>query len=113
VELAILLYTVPLLLTAGSLLAVVVYRRRWVAERREASRLVAERSEVKWQAGRWDAGNAGRLYVPNVGEDTAHEVSVVARDMHDTVALKVDQVPPYQPGDDRSPEPCCVEFSLK
>lgn len=103
-----LVFLVPVLV-AVLWLAVVIYGRRF----RIAAPLAADRSVVEWQAGRWDKGNAGRLYVANVGEHAAHEVSLVAADRHDKVALKIDRVPPYQPGGDQSPEPCYVEFSLR
>jgi len=104
----VLVFLVPVLV-AVLWLGVLVYGRRL----RTAAPLEANLSVVEWQAGRWDKGNAGRLYVANVGEHAAHEVSLVASDSHDKVALEVDRVPPYQPGNDLSPQPCYVEFSLK
>jgi hypothetical protein len=59
-----------------------------------ANALANERSVVKWQAGRQDKSNAGWLYVANIGEDTAYEVSLIAWDGHERVSVKADTVPP-------------------
>ena len=108
-----LVFSMSLLVVALLWLVVIVYGRRPRAAPRQANALAVDHPVVEWQAGRWDKGNAGRLFVANVGDDTAHEVSLVASDRHDKVALKVDRIPPYQPGDEQLPEPCYVEFSLK
>jgi hypothetical protein len=94
-----LLFIVSLLIVGVLWLAVILYGRRTRGAAREADASAADRSVIEWQAGRWDKGNAGRLYVANVGDGNAHVVGLVASDRHDTVALKVDRVPPYHPAD--------------
>lgn len=50
------------------------------------------RPGVSWQAGRWDT-DSRHAYVANVGDDTAHEVSVTA---FDQVVGTAQSVPPYR-----------------
>jgi hypothetical protein len=105
---------ITVLLAGGTLVAAIVYGRRNVKLADDSNQLARERSVVRWQAGRWDTANAGRLYVANVGEDTAHTVKIVASDGHDTVTREADRVPPYRPDDDPSSEPrCYLDFVLE
>jgi hypothetical protein len=108
------LTVITALLGGGTLWAAIVYGRRNAKLAHESNQLARERSVVRWQAGRWDKANAGRLYVANVGEDTAHAVTVVASDGHDTVTREADRVPPYRPDDDALSEPpCYLDFLLE
>lgn len=50
------------------------------------------RPGVSWQAGRWDT-DYRHAYVANVGDDTAHEVSVT---VFDQVVGAAQSVPPYR-----------------
>jgi len=95
------LTVITALLAAGSLGAVIVYGRRnadlaaqAVEKTKAGNELARERSIVNWQAGRQDNAIAGWLYVANIGEDTAHDVTVLAWDGHDRVTVKADKVPP-------------------
>jgi hypothetical protein len=68
------------------------------------------RPEVSWQAGRWDT-DPRHAYVANVGDDTAYEVSVTARDR---VIGRAPSVPPYRADrlSSSSEPPCYVNFCV-
>jgi hypothetical protein len=65
---------------------------------------------VSWQAGRWDT-DPRHAYVANVGDDTAYEVSVTARDR---VIGRAPSVPPYRADrlSSSSEPPCYVNFCV-
>ncbi|MEE6140416.1 hypothetical protein SKC41_29400 [Mycobacterium sp. 050128] len=84
----------------------VVYQRR--SKRQPHSTDNARRPRVSWQVGRWDT-DPRHAYVANMGEDTAYEVSVTARDR---VIGTAQSVPPYSTNrlSSSSGHPCYVNL---
>jgi hypothetical protein len=84
------IFTVAALL----LLSFIAYAYKWSSKQQAGSAATAgpRRPGVSWQAGRWDT-DSRHAYVANVGDDTAHEVSVTA---FDQVVGTAQSVPPYR-----------------
>ena len=113
-NLAMLLLTIAAVILAGlSFWAAVHYGRKAVSEAKSANALANERSHVKWQAGRLRKDNAGRFYLLNIGQDPAHEVTVVAWTSDERTEATAPVVRPYFPEEDLAADPPpYVEFRL-
>lgn len=66
--------------------------------------------QASWQAGRWDT-DPRHAYIANVGDGTAHDVSVTASDH---VVATAQNVPPYRSDQLASSAdlPCYVNFTI-
>lgn len=94
-------------------LLVIIARKRWLEQQSRRAINAATRPRrpaVSWQAGRWDT-DPQHAYVANVGDDTAHEVSVTACER---VVGTAQQVPPYRADalSSTSQLPCYINFCV-
>lgn len=97
------LSVVTAIFAGGSLWAAVHFGLKALREARAANALAGERSVVEWYVDRQDDDNPGLFYARNTGQDTAHEVTLVAWDGNERVEVEVDAVRPYKD---------CIEFHL-
>jgi hypothetical protein len=87
------------------------YQRQLRQQLRSTVVSATGRPGVFWQAGRWDT-DPGHVYVANIGDDTAYDVSVTA---YDRVVGLTRSVPPFRADWVLAPSelPCYVSFRVE